>query len=131
MSYTEFKPCGMRTFLLRVEDYESRIPRGTVENAFLGQRTDFLGVIDLITKVDAMLDKNDGEAAASDPAERPEPPHRAQGEMAVFRLDILFRQNTSWQGSVTWLEKRKSAQFRSVLELIMLVDSVLAEIAGK
>lgn len=29
------------------------------------------------------------------------------GKAATFALQLFFRRNTSWQGSVTWLEKGK------------------------
>ena len=51
--------------------------------------------------------------------------------MATFKLSILFRQNSSWQGSVLWLEEDSEAQFRSALELVKLVDSVLTSIQVK
>ncbi len=50
---------------------------------------------------------------------------RQEGKLATFAVRILFRQNASWQGSVTWLEKNREESFRSVLELILLMDSAL------
>ena len=44
----------------------------------------------------------------------------------TFAVRILFRQNASWQGSVTWLEGNREESFRSVLELIFLMDSALS-----
>ena len=40
-------------------------------------------------------------------------------------MRILFRQNASWQGSVTWLEGGRDESFRSVLELLLLMHSAL------
>jgi len=48
-----------------------------------------------------------------------------QGYQATFMVKILFRQHTSWQGTITWLEKKREQTFRSVLELILLMDSAL------
>ena len=48
------------------------------------------------------------------------------GECATFDIRLLFRQHTSWQGMVTWVEGRGEQSFRSVLELILLLDSALA-----
>lgn len=48
------------------------------------------------------------------------------GKKATFLVRILFRQHTSWQGSITWVEGRGKQNFRSVLELILLMDSALA-----
>lgn len=49
-----------------------------------------------------------------------------EGKLATFAVRILFRQNASWQGSVTWLEGSREESFRSVLELIFLMDSALS-----
>lgn len=48
-----------------------------------------------------------------------------KGKAATFVVKILFRQHTSWQGSITWLEEKSEQTFRSVLELILLMDSAL------
>ena len=47
------------------------------------------------------------------------------GKLATFKLRILFRQNASWQGSITWQEGRREQSFRSVLELILLMNTAI------
>ena len=47
------------------------------------------------------------------------------GQCGTFVLRLLFRQHSSWQGSVTWLEGKGEQAFRSVLELILLMDGAL------
>lgn len=47
--------------------------------------------------------------------------------IATFRIQILFRENYTWQGCLLWEEERKEATFRSVLELIQILDEILAE----
>lgn len=49
-----------------------------------------------------------------------------RGEVATFSLRILFRQHASWQGSIIWVEGNQEEFFRSVLELIMLIDNALS-----
>lgn len=44
-------------------------------------------------------------------------------ETATFILNIKFRQNKSWQGTIEWIEKKKILNFRSALELIKIIDS--------
>ena len=46
--------------------------------------------------------------------------------LATFELEILFRQNASWQGNVVYAEENLSSAFRSILELLTLLDSILA-----
>lgn len=48
-----------------------------------------------------------------------------RGEKATFELQILFRQHSSWQGIVLWQDRSREQSFRSVLELILLMDSAL------
>lgn len=47
------------------------------------------------------------------------------GNLATFTIRILFRQNASWQGSIVWQEGRQEESFRSVLQLILLMNSAL------
>ena len=54
-------------------------------------------------------------------------PRVIAGKKATFALSVRFRQHSSWQGYVTWLDKGQKQNFRSVLELIFLVDSALRE----
>lgn len=58
-------------------------------------------------------------------SESPDGGQVREGKLATFVIRILFRQNASWQGSVTWLEGDVEASFRSVLELILLMDSAM------
>ena len=48
-----------------------------------------------------------------------------KGSKATFEIKVLFRQHSSWQGTVTWREKQLEQSFRSVLELVILMDSAL------
>jgi len=46
---------------------------------------------------------------------------------ATFEVQVLFRQHTSWQGVIIWKERKLEQSFRSVLELVMLMDSALRD----
>lgn len=53
-----------------------------------------------------------------------------KGAGATFEVQVLFRQHTSWQGVVFWQEAKQEQSFRSVLELILLMDSALRSTEG-
>lgn len=53
-----------------------------------------------------------------------------KGSLATFELQVLFRQHSSWQGVLFWKEQHREQSFRSVLELILLMDSALREKEG-
>lgn len=44
-----------------------------------------------------------------------------------FLIDIKDTQNATWQGSITWVEEQKTEYFRSVLELLRLMDSAVSK----
>ncbi|MBU3191196.1 hypothetical protein K9O30_18330 [Clostridium bowmanii] len=47
-----------------------------------------------------------------------------------FLVRIKYRQNTSWQGMIQWLDGKQTRHFRSCLELIMLIKEALISDAG-
>lgn len=55
----------------------------------------------------------------------------AAGEMCrrteAFLVRIEQQEHATWQGTVTWANRKRTAHFRSVLELIKLIDSTLTE----
>lgn len=45
-----------------------------------------------------------------------------QGDKATFIVQVQFRQNATWQGTVQWVEKGVTQRFRSELELMKLMN---------
>ena len=124
-----------RTTMVCIDSYESHIPVGRFYNRYCPEGVAFRGVIELIRKMDDMLNemqfpqpfasvRSFGEAAAMDPVV-PDGSANHEGELATFTVKVLFRQNASWQGTVSWLEGRVEESFRSVLELLLLIDSAV------
>ena len=66
-----------------------------------------------------------GVAIPSEPAVAPAG-QKQKGVLGTFYVRILFRQNASWQGTVTWAETGQQVSFRSVLELMRLLDSAVS-----
>ncbi len=48
-----------------------------------------------------------------------------RGEKGTFVVRVMFRQNATWQGTVSWVEGGKTQHFRSMLELIHLLEDAL------
>ena len=48
-----------------------------------------------------------------------------KGEGATFLLHVQYRQNSTWQGTLEWLEGKQRVTFRSTLELIQLMEQVV------
>jgi hypothetical protein len=49
------------------------------------------------------------------------------GAQKTFVIRILNQQNATWQGVITRVDKKEERPFRSLLELIKLIDSALDE----
>lgn len=125
-----------RTTMICIDSYEKSVPVGRFYNQHAPEGICFYGAIDLIKKMETMLNEMSFPQSFSmirSFAEKPmvdlngqanEVSHK--GKAATFSVKILFRQNTSWQGSVSWLEGKREETFRSVLELLLLIDSAIS-----
>ena len=45
----------------------------------------------------------------------------------TFIVKVDYCQNSTWQGKVVWAEENRTERFRSMLELIKLMDEAMAE----
>lgn len=44
---------------------------------------------------------------------------------STFLVHVMYRQNSSWQGKIEWVETGQKVNFRSSLELIKLLDQAI------
>lgn len=47
------------------------------------------------------------------------------GDIATFIVRVQHRQNSTWQGRITWMEEDKTIRFRSVWEMIKLIENAM------
>ena len=124
-----------RTVMIYVDSYDDGIPTGSFHLASDAQAQPFGSLSQLLLKINDSMDRENFPQAFSELRKFQRPvarlvastdgPGQKKGQMATFILRILFRQNASWQGSVTWVEGNQEEYFRSVLELIALMDNAL------
>ncbi|MDD4808219.1 MAG: hypothetical protein PHU30_06975 [Oscillospiraceae bacterium] len=50
-----------------------------------------------------------------------------QHKKSTFLVEVQFQQNSTWQGSIHWLEEKKSQHFRSSLEMMKLMEDALTD----
>lgn len=50
-----------------------------------------------------------------------------RGDLGTFLVCVQHRENGSWQGHVTWLERNRTVNFRSVWEMVQLVDEAVRD----
>lgn len=45
-----------------------------------------------------------------------------QDEKTTFIVNVQYRQNATWQGTITWVEQNVTQHFRSAFEMLKLMD---------
>ena len=133
---TQVSNDACRTSIICIDSYDSKVMAGRLYNAYYNGGVTFNSTMELLKTINNMLE--DMNCPQSFSASRifwssnttisvvPTTDPLKEGKIATFVLRILFRQNSSWQGAVTWQEGKKEECFRSVLELLLLLDSALS-----
>lgn len=126
-----------RTTVVCVDSYEQGVLSGRLYNPYLSEGKTFRSLMEFLRVMESLLDemnfpqpftsirsfqKSQGAARSGAPESDPQ-----EGKIGTFSVRIIFRQNSSWQGSVCWLEGNEEESFRSALELLLLMDSALGE----
>lgn len=123
-----------RTTLVCIDSYQQGVPQGRFFNPYMKAEQSFLSLTQFLQGMESTLEQMDFPRAYTTvrtfaPIPRqPSGPQLGQcqpGLQATFAVRVLFRQNASWQGTVTWLEGKREQTFRSVLELILLMGSAM------
>jgi len=123
-----------------VDAYPNRVLQGRLQSAAWVGEMPFVSLMDFFKQVEHLLDEQLPPQAFTTmrrfgPVVKPEKTHgeveqSASGKLATFYVRILFRQNASWQGTVLWSEGGQEERFRSALELALLLDSALEQVAS-
>lgn len=128
-----------RDTVVCVDEYVDGVCTGRLINPGLPEPILFRGVMQFLLEMEKLLDdmrfpepfSRTRSFAPPMVPPRNTAPSTAHGHLATFNLRVQFRQNASWQGSVKWLEGRQEESFRSVLELLLLIDSTLIRDQGE
>jgi len=59
--------------------------------------------------------------------DKPEIRRDAGSTVGTFEVTVKFKQNSTWQGQILWVEKNKKQSFRSAMEMLKLMDEALSE----
>ena len=134
-----FVPYEMKTSLIKVLSYDNKTLRGFLLNPFYDEAMPFDNLMQLLFLIESMQDslnfpqkgmvsrKFKKDSLSSEITAPKGNSFDDESPVASFKINILFRQNASWQGSIVWMEEQMESQFRSALEMIILIDSVLSE----
>lgn len=131
--------CERRKTIVCLDSYEKGVPKGRIYSRYQEAEA-FDSLSQFLIKMEALLDDAQlpqsytatrSFSELSEPLESKTPMLQVRkGRKATFEVQVIFRQHTSWQGVIVWLERNQEHSFRSVLELILLMDSALREVKG-
>ena len=132
-----------------VDSVQDGEPSGFLYNPYMPERIAFFGYLSLINVMDRFFDRMQcpqayyqyraWQAKKSDQRQpekevtrfmAEEALHSKNGEKATFTIQVQFRQNATWQGTICWKEKRRQISFRSFLEMLLLMQEAVADSEG-
>ena len=120
--------------------------KGTIWNQYEENGRPFENAMDLLQKMDDLLDELHFPERSNMPREfgkeqkryndAPKIPGERvmhadcfedkDGKIATFIARIKFRQKSTWQGEILWLEKDERVEFISALEMTKLIDRAVS-----
>lgn len=117
-------PCGSREAIVTVLSYSNGVMDGYLQHPRLEQKEKIQSLSQMILLLNTLVDL-EGCPNSSLPLIHKEQ-ERDSGK-SVFRIQVLFRENYSWQGRLIWQNEDREAVFRSVVELLQLFDEILGK----
>jgi hypothetical protein len=130
-----FSPLNSSEFVVAIDCVSPSIG-GTIYHRNLLEGVYFKNVTEFALTVEDVLDQID-EASLAEHAQLANvqaaslqsayAPSAHAGNIATFRLDVMFRQHCSWQGRMVWVEQGTEVKFRSFLELVLLLNDIMAD----
>ncbi|PWL47491.1 MAG: hypothetical protein DBY45_00385 [Clostridiales bacterium] len=48
-----------------------------------------------------------------------------EADQATFLVHVIYRQYNTWQGRITWMQDKTSRNFKSVFEMLKLMDDAM------
>ncbi len=119
MRESRMSPIGTNTFGIYVDNVTDGEIHGRIVGGGAPADSQFTSLTKMILMVDELLDRDQRDEKMAFVTDPPD-----------FELEILFRQNYSWQGRLRWPAGGKEATFHSVLELIFVLETTLAQAAA-
>ena len=120
--------------------------KGTIWNQYEEEGRSFENMMDLLQKMDELLDELHFPERSNMPREfgkeqkryndAPKIPGERvmhadvfadkNGSIATFIARVKFRQKSTWQGEILWLEQDERVEFASALEMTRLIDKAIS-----
>lgn len=118
---------GRKMCEVSVYNYEKHAMGGDVTNPVVTEKGRFINEFDLKEKIALFCNPLPPEQEETYIIPREIQVDFVHDGPAIFVIRILFRRNGTWQGTVRWREKKSMVNFRSFLELLLLMHEAVAK----
>lgn len=117
-------PCHSREAVVTVQSYENGILCGCLYHPRLDHKEALQSLSQMILLLNSLMDL---ENCPNHPLPFISCEEEERDSIAVFRIQILFREHYTWQGRLVWQNENQEVVFHSAIELMQLLDEILAE----
>ena len=125
-----------------VDEIAQEEMKGRLYHCYKKEATNFTNVVELLDEMEKLYDKLHFPEASTKSRSflrekalqqretipkvvEPKIVLEQKGTKGTFLVCVQYRQNATWQGSVTWVDEQREQYFRSTLELLKLIDGAL------
>ncbi|MCM1025380.1 MAG: hypothetical protein NC432_03030 [Roseburia sp.] len=106
-----------------MKSYDNGVMSGYLQHPRLETRAEFQSLTQMILIMDSLLEL---EKCPNPPLPLVYSEGGCKERIAVFRIQIFLQEHYTWQGRLIWQDVNQEAIFHSVLELLQLLDEILA-----
>ena len=117
-------PCQSREAVVTVLSYHNGIMEGCLQHPRLNGKEKIESLSQLLLLLNSLVDM---EYCINQPMPMVTSECTSMESMAVFYIQVLFREHHTWQGRLIWKDKDQEIVFHSAMELIQLLDEILEE----
>jgi hypothetical protein len=117
-------PCHSREAVVMVRSYKNGVMDGWLQHPRLNQKEELRSTAQMILLLNDLLEL---ENCPNSPLPLVHSECDSLEQLTVFRIQILFREHYTWQGKLIWLNENQEIVFHSAIELLLLLDEILAE----
>ena len=105
-----------------VTEYHDGVMHGILRHPRLDNPVPVRSLSQFFLTLDSLLNL---EGCPDSPLPLVRPIPEEESAIATFQIQVLFREHSTWQGRMVWKDADQEASFRSVLELMQLLDEIL------
>lgn len=126
-----------------VTSFENGIMTGDIYNAHYDKTVHFFDSLELLEGLESLFEtlsfpgrfenfrrfsnETEKQLHKSTRRGRIDMSEKAKEDKATFVIQVQFRRNATWQGTIQWVDQNKRQSFRSTLEMIRLIDEALED----